>query len=33
MEKAASELLKEYVKSQKFTSTGEVMEAMKEMFA
>lgn len=33
MEKTASELLKEYVNSQKFSSTAEVMEAMKTMFA
>lgn len=26
------ELLKEYVKSQNFSSTAEIMEAMKEMF-
>mgnify|MGYP000137686995 FL=1 len=33
MEKAAPEVLKKYVNSQKFTSTAEVMEAMKTMFA
>lgn len=32
MEKAPSELMKEYVNSQKFTSTTEIMEAMKVMF-
>ena len=29
---APQELLKEYVKSQHFTSTAEIMSAMKEMF-
>lgn len=32
MTKTPSELMKEYVRSQKFTSTEEVMSAMKEMF-
>ncbi|MBQ8783580.1 MAG: IS256 family transposase [Clostridia bacterium] len=32
MTKTPSELMKEYVRSQKFTSTEEVMAAMKEMF-
>ena len=32
MHTAPQELLKEYVKSQNFTSTAEIMEAMKEMF-
>ena len=32
MKTALQELLKEYVKSQQFTSTAEVMAAMKEMF-
>ena len=32
MEKALAELMKEYVNSQKFTSTTEIMEAMKVMF-
>ena len=32
MKVAPQELLKEYVKSQKFTSTAEIMIAMKEMF-
>ena len=32
MEKAPAELMKEYVNSQKFTSTTEIMEAMKAMF-
>ena len=32
MEKIPAELMKEYVNSQKFTSTTEVMEAMKAMF-
>ena len=32
MNTAPQELLKEYVKSQKFTSTAEIMTAMKEMF-
>ena len=31
MEKAPAELMKEYVNSQKFTSTTEIMEAMKAM--
>ena len=30
--KAPSELMKEYVQSQHFTSTAEIMAAMKEMF-
>lgn len=32
MEKAPAELMKEYVNSQKFTNTTEIMEAMKAMF-
>lgn len=32
MEKAPAELMKEYVNSQKFTSTTEIMEAIKAMF-
>ena len=32
MNTAPQELLKEYVKSQHFTSTAEIMTAMKEMF-
>ncbi len=32
MQVAPQELLKEYVKSQQFTSTSEIMQAMKEMF-
>ena len=32
MEKIPKELLKEYVNSQNFTSTADIMEAMKEMF-
>ena len=32
MNAAPQELLKEYVKSQRFTSTAEIMTAMKEMF-
>lgn len=32
MEKAPAELMKEYVNSQKFSSTTEIMEAMKAMF-
>ena len=32
MNTAPQELLKDYVRSQNFTSTGEIMEAMKEMF-
>ena len=32
MEKVPSELMREYVNSQKFTSTTEIMEAMKAMF-
>ena len=32
MNTAPAELLKEYVKSQQFTSTAEIMTAMKEMF-
>ena len=32
MNAAPQEILKEYVKSQNFTSTAEIMEAMKEMF-
>ena len=33
MEKSPAELMKEYVNSQKFTSTTEIMEAMKAMFS
>lgn len=33
MEKASKELLKEFVNSQKFTSTTEIMESMKELFS
>ena len=32
MEKAPKEMLKTYVDSQKFNSTTEIMDAMKEMF-
>ncbi len=32
MQAAPQELLKEYVKSQHFSSTSEIMQAMKEMF-
>jgi len=32
MEKTPAELLREYVNSQKFTSTSEIIEAMKDMF-
>ncbi len=32
MEKAPKEMLKAYVDSQKFNSTTEIMDAMKEMF-
>ena len=32
MKAAPSELMKEYVQSQHFTSTGDIMAAMKEMF-
>lgn len=32
MEKVAAELMKEYVNSQKFTSTSEIMDAMKSRF-
>ena len=32
MEKAPAEMMREFVKSQKFTSTEEVMAAMKNMF-
>ena len=32
MEAAPQELLKEYVNSQKFSSTADIMQAMKEMF-
>ena len=32
MQSAPKDLLKEYVQSQKFTSTAEIMQAMKEMF-
>ncbi len=33
MEKTSTKLLKEYVNEQNFTSTGDIMEAMKNMFA
>ena len=32
MEKTPKEMLKAYVNSQKFSSTTEIMDAMKEMF-
>ena len=32
MEKAPAEMMREFVRSQKFTSTDEVMTAMKDMF-
>lgn len=32
MQSAPQELLKQYVQSQHFTSTADIMEAMKEMF-
>lgn len=32
MKSAPQDLLKEYVKSQQFTSTADIMQAMKEMF-
>ena len=32
MQSAPKELLKEYVQSQQFTSTADIMQAMKEMF-
>ena len=32
MQSAPQELLKQYVRSQKFTSTADIMEAMKDMF-
>ena len=32
MQSAPRELLKQYVQSQHFTSTADIMEAMKEMF-
>ncbi|HJI61000.1 MAG TPA: hypothetical protein OIM34_03510 [Ruminococcus bromii] len=32
MEKAPAEMMREFVRSQKFTSTDEVMTAMKKMF-
>ncbi len=32
MEKTPKEMLKAYVDSQKFSSTTEIMDAMKEMF-
>lgn len=32
MEPAPQELLKEYVNSQKFSSTADIMQPMKEMF-
>ncbi|MGN0595166.1 MAG: transposase, partial [Hominimerdicola sp.] len=33
MEKASKELLKEFVNSQKFTSTTDIMNSMKELFS
>ncbi len=33
MEKTSKELLREFVNSQKFTSTTEIMESMKELFS
>ena len=33
MEKASKELLKEFVSSQKFTSTTDIMNIMKELFS
>ena len=33
MEKTSKELLKEFVKSQKFTSTTDIMNSMKELFS
>ena len=32
MQSAPKDLLKEYVRSQQFSSTAEIMQAMKEMF-
>ena len=32
MEKAPAEMMREFVRSQNFTSTDEIMEAMKNMF-
>ena len=32
MSKTAAEIMKEYVRSQNFTSTDEIMAAMKDMF-
>ena len=32
MQSAPKDLLKEYVQSQQFTSTADIMQAMKEMF-
>lgn len=32
MQSAPRELLKQYVQNQRFTSTAEIMDAMKEMF-
>ena len=32
MAKTAAEIMKEYVRSQNFTSTDEIMAAMKDMF-
>ena len=33
MEKASKELLKEFVNNQKFTSTTDIMNSMKELFS
>lgn len=33
MEKASKELLKEFVNNQKFTSTADIMNSMKELFS
>ncbi len=33
MEKTSKELLKEYVNSQHFTSTADIMNGMKELFS
>ena len=33
MEKASKEMLREFVNSQHFTSTSEIMESMKELFS
>ena len=32
MEKSSKELMKEFVNSQKFTSTADIMNSMKELF-